>query len=159
MKKLTGGLLLALLLNAGLVYADHDDMGEHCKMHNKMSFEQADKDKDGTLDREEAKLVCDHDFDKMDTDKDGTVSKEELNACGRDAEHAKMHEKRDKEFASADKDADGTLDREEAKKLKNVAKNFDAIDTDKDGTVSRDEVHEFMHQHGKDAKKSKSKNK
>ncbi len=149
MKKLTGSLFLALWLSAGLAHADHDGMGEHCKMHSKMTFEQADKDHDGTLDREEAKLICNHDFDKMDTDKDGTVSKDELNACGRDAAHAKQHEKRDKEFASADKDGDGTLDREEAKKLKNVAKNFDAIDSDKDGTLSRDEVHEFMHQHAK----------
>ena len=42
---------------------------------------QADKDRDGTLDREEAKVVCKEDFDLMDKDRDGTLSKEELNAC------------------------------------------------------------------------------
>ncbi len=56
-----------------------------------------------------------------------------------------MHEKRSKQFAAADKDADGTLTKDEAKSLKKVYKNFDAIDADKDGTVSRDEVHDFMH--------------
>jgi Ca2+-binding EF-hand superfamily protein len=57
-----------------------------------------------------------------------------------------LHQKRSKEFAAADKDADGTLTKEEAKGSKKVYKNFDAIDADKDGTVSRDEVHSFMHQ-------------
>ena len=63
------------------VFAAHDGMGEHCKMHTKKSFEEADKDRDGTLDREEAKVVCKEDFDLMDKDRDGTLSKEELNAC------------------------------------------------------------------------------
>jgi len=157
MKIFNRSLFAVLLLSAGLAYADHDDMGEHCKMHSKVTFEQADKDKDGTLDREEAKLVCSHDFDKMDTDKDGTVSKEELNACGGGHAHDKVHAQRSKEFASADTDNDGTLTKDEAKKLKNVYKNFDAIDTDKDGTVSREEVHQFMHQHGKTKAKKTSK--
>ncbi|MEY4454186.1 MAG: hypothetical protein RI951_780 [Pseudomonadota bacterium] len=45
------------------------------------SFEEADIDRDGTLDREEAKAVCKEDFDLMDKDRDGTLTKEELNAC------------------------------------------------------------------------------
>lgn len=147
MKKIQALLIAAMLTTAGTALADHDGMGEHCKMHTKVTFEQADKDKDGTLDREEAKLVCGEKFDVMDTDKDGTLTKEELNFCGRKKhnEHDKLHEKRSKEFAAADKDADGTLTKDEAKNLKKVIKNFDAIDADKDGTVSRDEVHDFMH--------------
>jgi Ca2+-binding EF-hand superfamily protein len=147
MKKVQALLIAAMFSTAGTVYADHDGMGEHCKMHTKVTFEQADKDKDGTLDREEAKAVCGEKFDVMDTDKDGTLTKEELNVCGRKKhnEHDKLHEKRSKEFAAADKDADGTLTKDEAKKLKKVHKNFDVIDADKDGTVSRDEVHDFMH--------------
>ena len=64
--------------------------------HTKVTFEQADKDKDGTLDREEAKAVCGEKFDVMDTDKDGTLTRDELNACGRKKhdEHDKLHEKR-----------------------------------------------------------------
>ena len=147
MNKLHVAVLTAFLITSGFAYADHDGMGEHCKMHTKVTFEQADKDKDGTLDREEAKAVCGEKFDVMDTDKDGTLTKEELNVCGRKKhnEYDKLHEKRSKEFAAADKDADGTLTKDEAKKLKKVYKNFDAIDADKDGTVSRDEVHDFMH--------------
>jgi Ca2+-binding EF-hand superfamily protein len=147
MKNIQAFVLAALLTTAGTAFADHDGMGEHCKMHTKVTFEQADKDKDGTLDRAEAKAVCGEKFDVMDTDKDGTLTKQELNGCGRHShhEHDKLHQKRSKEFAAADKDADGTLTRVEAKKLKKVFKNFDLIDTDKDGTVSRDEVHDFMH--------------
>jgi Ca2+-binding EF-hand superfamily protein len=147
MKKIQALLIASLFTTAGTAFADHDGMGEHCKMHTKVTFEQADKDKDGTLDREEAKAVCGEKFDVMDTDKDDTLTKEELNVCGRKKhnEHDKLHEKRSKEFAAADKDADGTLTKDEAKKLKKVYKNFDAIDADKDGTVSRDEVHDFMH--------------
>ena len=147
MKKIQALIVAGMLATAGSAFADHDGMGEHCKMHTKVTFEQADKDKDGTLDREEAKAVCGEKFEVMDTDKDGTLTKEELNVCGRKKhdEHDKLHEKRSKEFAAADKDADGTLTKDEAKKLKKVYKNFDAIDTDKDGTVDRDEVHQFMH--------------
>ena len=147
MKKIQALLIAAMFTTTATAFADHDGMGEHCKMHTKVTFEQADKDKDGTLDREEAKAVCGEKFDVMDTDKDGALTKEELNVCGRKKhnEHDKLHQKRSKEFAAADKDADGTLTKDEAKQLKKVYKNFDAIDADKDGTVSRDEVHDFMH--------------
>ena len=76
--------LVSLALIFGLnapVFADHHGTGEHCKMHTKKSFDEADIDHDGTLDREEAKTVCKEDFDLMDKDRDGTLTKEELNAC------------------------------------------------------------------------------
>ncbi len=70
------------------------DMGDRCISHSKVSFEDADKDKDGTLDRDEAKLVCKEKFEVMDVDKDGTLTKEELNACGQ-SKH-KSHSKKQK---------------------------------------------------------------
>jgi Ca2+-binding EF-hand superfamily protein len=148
-------IILSATLGLGLslstpAFADHDGMGEHCKMHTNKTFEEADTNKDGTLDKEEAKAACSKNFDKMDADKDGTVSKAELNACGRGKNSKKaeaMHDKRSKEFAGADKDSDGTLTKEEAKKLPRVSKNFDAIDVDKDGTLDREEIHQFMHEH------------
>ena len=76
--------LVSLALIFGLntpSFAAHDDMGEHCKMHTKKSFDEADIDHDGTLDRDEAKAVCKEDFDLMDKDHDGTLTKEELKAC------------------------------------------------------------------------------
>lgn len=91
MKKLHVAALAVLMALSAPAFAEHDGMGEHCKMHKKVNFEEADKDKDGTLDREEAKLVCGEKFDVMDTDKDGTLTKEEVNVCGR-----KKHSKKSK---------------------------------------------------------------
>jgi hypothetical protein len=108
------------------------------------AFKRADKDNDGTLDKEEAKALprIAKNFDVIDADKDGTVSLDEIKAA---MERRKgMHQKGKAEFEKADKDADGTLDKEEAKAMPHVAKNFDAIDADKDGTVSLDEIHTFM---------------
>lgn len=150
MNKLLVALLAATVGFALPAFAKNEGTGEYCKMHTKKTFEEADADKDGTLDKEEAKTVCTRKFEEMDTDHDGTVSKDELNACRRgkhDKKSQMMHDKRTKEFSGADTDNDGTLTREEARKLPNVSKNFDAIDADKDGTVDRDEVHSYMHKH------------
>jgi Ca2+-binding EF-hand superfamily protein len=119
-------------------------------MHDKGSqaFKGADKDNDGTLDREEAKKLphVSKNFDAIDVDHDGTVSRDEVHNYMRDHADA-VHARGSKAFADADKDNDGTLTKEEAKKLPRVYKNFDAIDADHDGTVSRDEVHDYMQQH------------
>jgi Ca2+-binding EF-hand superfamily protein len=149
MKKILSVLIWGALLLVAPVYANHDNTGERCERHTGKSFEDADKDHDGTLDREEAKAVCKMDFDKMDIDHDGTLTKDEFKACGRKQHNERdaLHEKRSKQFAAADTDHDGTLTKEEARKLPRVYKNFDAIDVDHDGTVSRDEVHNFMMDH------------
>jgi Ca2+-binding EF-hand superfamily protein len=151
MKKLSTLLFVLCLSLPGFALANHDGMGKHCERHTAKSFEDADKDHDGTLDREEAKAVCKMDFDKMDTDHDGTLTKDEFKACGRKQhnEHDALHEKRSKQFAAADTDNDGTLTKDEARKLPRVYKNFDAIDVDHDGTVDRDEVHNYMQSHKK----------
>lgn len=65
------------------VFAEHQGEGAHCKMHTKVSFEEADKDQNGSLDRNEAKLVCKEKFEVMDANKDGVLSKSEVNLCGR----------------------------------------------------------------------------
>ncbi len=117
------------------------------------AFKKADKDNDGTLDKDEAKSMkhVSRHFDSIDADKDGTVSLDELKASMKGM-HKGMHEKGEAAFKKADKDADGTLDKEEAKAMPRVAKNFDAIDTDKDGTVSLDEIHTYMKAHHKGPK-------
>ena len=92
MNKLLIAVFAAALSISLPAFANHDGMGDHCQMHGNKSFEEADIDHDGTLDREEVKAICKHDFDKMDTDHDGTVTKEELNACGRH-KHGKKNSK------------------------------------------------------------------
>lgn len=139
------GAVLSLGL-AGTALADHH--GE--KLTD--AFKKADKDADGTLDKEEAKTlkgVSKH-FDQIDADKDGTVSMEEI-TTHLEGMKKNMHARGEENFKKADKDADGTLDKEEAKGLPHVTKHFDAIDADKDGTVSMEEIHTFMksRKHGK----------
>jgi len=122
----------------GVSLADHhDNMG---KLDT--AFKAADKDNDGTLDKEEAKAMprVAKNFDAIDANHDGTVSMDEIKAFMKTA----MREKGEAAFKQADKDHDGTLDKEEAKAMPRVAKNFDAIDSDHDGTVSMDEIHAFM---------------
>jgi len=112
------------------------------------AFKRADKDKDGTLDREEAKAlprVSKH-FNSIDADKDGTVSKDEIKVYMKQAAKS-MQEKSKEAFEAADKDKDGTLSREEAKGLPKVARHFDQMDTDKDGTVSEAEIRAYLKSH------------
>lgn len=138
-------LAATLVLGAGTAFADH-----HGKFE--AAFKAADKDNDGTLDKEEAKAMprVAKNFDALDADKDGTVDMKEVAAGmkGRmETMMGKMHEKGEAKFAAADKDKDGTLDKEEAKAMKHVSEHFDAIDGDHDGTVSLDEIHTFMKSH------------
>ena len=155
MNKLTISLLsaalgLALTLPA---YAEHGapgEMGAHCQMHGKKSFTEADTNKDGILNKEEAMAACSRNFDKMDTNKDGSVSKEELDVCGghkHGDKSAAMHKKHENKLNAADIDNSGTLSKEEAKKLPPMAKHFDAIDSNKDGSLDQNEIADFMHHH------------
>ena len=92
--------------------------------------QKADKDNDGTLDRNEVKghaMLAKH-FDVIDVDKDGTIDQAEIDA------HMVM---------MGDKDNDGTVDKKEVKH-KGLAKAFDELDTDKDGTLDAKEVLAFF---------------
>ena len=78
--------------------------------HEKMeaAFKAADKDGDGTLDREEAKAmprIAKH-FDRSDADKSGTVTAEELQAFMK--QHMKKHrrDRGDREDRDTDRDDD-----------------------------------------------------
>ena len=61
--------------------------GKHDK--GAIAFKKADKDSDGTLDREEAKAMphVAKNFDAIDTDKDGTVSLEEVHTFMKAHQH------------------------------------------------------------------------
>lgn len=146
--------LFALAIASALVIAPAATWAQQHGQHMEEMFKKADKDNDGTLDKEEAKAMprVSKNFDAIDADKDGTVSLDEVKAAMQQMRKG-MHEKGKAAFAKADKDNDGTLDKEEAKAMPRVAKNFDAIDGDKDGTVTMEEIHKFMqsqHMGGKD---------
>lgn len=155
MNKLTISLLsaalgLALTLPAYAEHGAHGEMGVHCQMHGKKSFIEADTNKDGMLNKEEALAACSRHFDKMDTNKDGSISKEELEVCGshkHSKKSAAKHAKYEKEFNAADADNNGSISKEEAQKLPRIAKHFDVIDTNKDGSLDGDELFAFTHPH------------
>lgn len=148
--------LLAILFTTAIGFgltlpadAAQDGMSGRCPMHGKKNLDEADSNKDGSIDKAESQAMHDKNFNEMDVNHDGMLSKDEMKACGRhmgDMKSKAMHEKQTKAFNAADGDNDGTLTKEEAQKLPRVSKNFDAIDGDKDGTLDRDEVHHFMHE-------------
>jgi Ca2+-binding EF-hand superfamily protein len=77
---------------AGTAFADEEHTGKSKTKHDKAAaaFKKADKDGDGTLDRDEAKAmkkVAKH-FDEIDADKDGTVTLDEIHT------YMKAHKKK-----------------------------------------------------------------
>lgn len=138
-------LFVSLLLVPAFALAEPADKPGVRKHRVEEHFKKADKDNDGTLTKEEAKVmphVAKH-FKEIDTDKDGTVSMDEIRAFMK-SHKDDAHKRGGERFKKADKNNDGKLTKEEAKAMPNAYKNFDAIDADKDGTVSLDEVHNFM---------------
>ena len=82
-----------------------------------------DRDRDGTVDLEEAKTAAARLFEVLDRDRDGTLSRHELS--GRLSV---------RELAAADLDHDRTLDKPEYLAL--VERRFKAVDVDQDGTLT-----------------------
>jgi hypothetical protein len=93
------------------------------------SFEAIDRDRDGTIDLDEAKRAAALLFDQLDRHRTGKLSRTLL---GRGRMSLA-------EFSWADRDHDGTLTKDEYLAL--VERQFRAADLDRDGTVSRAEFH------------------
>ncbi len=86
-----------------------------------------DRDRDDTVDLEEARLAAGRLFDIIDRDHEGTLSRHELS--GRLSVH---------ELAAADPDHDRTLSRDEYLAL--VEQRFKLADADHDGTLTAAEL-------------------
>jgi Ca2+-binding EF-hand superfamily protein len=91
------------------------------------SFEAIDRNRDGTIDLDEAKRAAAHLFRRLDRRRTGKLSRAEL---GRGRLTVAQ-------FSWADRDHDGTLTKDEYLAL--VEREFRAADIDRDGTVSRAE--------------------
>jgi Ca2+-binding EF-hand superfamily protein len=91
------------------------------------SFEAIDRDRDGTIDLDEAKRAAGRVFDHLDRHRAGKLSRA---ALGRARMSIAL-------FSWADRDHDGTLTKDEYLAL--VEREFRAADHDHDGTVSRAE--------------------
>src|SRR5262245_27076650 len=91
------------------------------------SFQAIDRDRDGTIDLDEAKRAAERRFDTLDRRRTGKLSHAEL---GRGRLTVAQ-------FSWADRDHDGTVTKDEYLAL--VEREFRAADPDRDGTVSRAE--------------------
>jgi Ca2+-binding EF-hand superfamily protein len=90
-------------------------------------MQMLDPDNDGTVDLQEAKDAASAQFDRLDRNKDGVLSPPELK--GRLSA---------RDFAAANPDRDGTLDKNEY--LSVVEKRFNAANPDNDGTLDEKEL-------------------
>lgn len=117
---------------------------------NQVSFVEADKDKDGKLNSEEANAINGFDFSRADTDNDRTLTRAEFEAAMArstargDGNEGPLAGDRTEQvsFEKADKNSDGKLDRDEARDIDGF--NFTAADADDDRWVSRAEFQTAM---------------
>jgi len=91
------------------------------------SFQAIDRDRDGTIDLDEAKHAAERLFDQLDRRRAGKLSRAALGRWRLTVA----------QFSWADRDHDGTLTKDEYLAL--VEREFRAADPDHDGTVSRAE--------------------
>src|SRR5262245_53964304 len=88
---------------------------------NQVSFVEADKDKDGTLNSEEANAINGFDFSRADTDNDRTLTRQEFEvAMARstargDGNEGRLSGDRTEQvsFEKADKNSDGKISQDE----------------------------------------------
>jgi hypothetical protein len=145
----------ALLLASGLCGAQtatdpqRDARWAEREAQAQARFAAADVDKDGGIDRVEARAlgprVVDH-FDRVDGNKDGSLDAREL---GRARAHARAqgHQGQARKaflrglFIGLDDDGDGAISRAElGDKLPKLAASFAQIDRDSDGRISKEEM-------------------
>ncbi len=93
------------------------------------SFAGIDRDRDGTIDLNEAKRAAEALFEHLDRRQTGTLSRRQIGRLRVSLA----------EFSWADRDHDGTLDKDEYLAL--VERQFNAADVDHDGTVDRAEFY------------------
>ncbi|MGH8617161.1 MAG: EF-hand domain-containing protein [Burkholderiales bacterium] len=109
-------------------------------------FRQADRDGDGALSKQEARLHAPdvlRKFDRMDTDRDGKVSREEFER----AYQTRARRELDR-FRMLDTDHDGFLSRQEfAKEAPQGQSAFSALDRNKDGRISQEEYQRMIQRH------------
>lgn len=151
-------IFTALALASGLALAqtDGDRQARHAEWRAKAEarFAEADKDKDGRLDKVEAQAAFGDRFvarfDRMDRDKDGELTPEEMREARKGMRHGRHHRGHGYQayfrglWQGMDDDGDGLISRAElGNKAPKLAENFDVIDGDKDGKLSREEMRDW----------------
>ena len=117
---------------------------------NQVSFEQADKNKDGKVNREEGNDIAGFDFSRADTNEDRSLTRQEYEAAMAksttrgDGEPGPLSGDRTDQvsFEAADKNKDGKVDLDEAEDIDGF--NFSSADVDDNRSVSRQEFQTAM---------------
>jgi Ca2+-binding EF-hand superfamily protein len=114
---------------------------------NRITFESADKNKDGTVNREEANQINGFDFSRADTNDDATLTRQEFQAAMADSSprgNAVQSGDRSEQasFDKADKNADGKVSREEANEIEGF--DFSRADVDDNASLTRQEFQTAM---------------
>ncbi len=117
---------------------------------NQVSFEKADKNGDGKVNREEGNSIAGFDFSRADTNNDGSLTRQEFQAAMArstprgDGKPGPLAGDRTEQvsFKKADKNGDGIVDRSEAADIKGF--DFSRADVDDDAKLTRREYQAAM---------------
>ena len=117
---------------------------------DQVTFDTADKNADGRVNREEANMIAGFDFSRADTNADASLSRSEYQAAmatstprgdGVQGPHSGDRTAQ-VSFDTADKDKDGKVSRGEAEDLPGF--NFSSADVNDDASLSRQEFQTAM---------------
>ena len=117
---------------------------------DQVSFEHADKNKDGKINREEGNDIAGFDFSRADTNDDKVLTKSEFQAAmarstprgdGAPGPHSGDRTAQGS-FDSVDSNKDGKVDRDEAARIPGF--NFSSADVDDNASLSRQEFQTAM---------------
>jgi Ca2+-binding EF-hand superfamily protein len=103
-----------------------------------------DKDRDGTVSKEEFTAYMDAQFDKADPDHDGVLDRKEMELLRKNlgiAESASNSSGAKLWLTSMDKDGDGTVSKQEFTAY--MGDQFDKADADHDSTLDRNEMEQL----------------
>lgn len=148
----------ALVLASSMAMAQDKDGDREAKRAQwqakaEARFVEADKDRNGYIDRVEAQFLGERmvtHFDRIDADSDGRLSREELaearNKARRGGHRMRSHMAFQRGlFIGMDDDGDGAISRAElGDKMPRWSENFDAIDANNDGKLSREELRDHQ---------------
>ena len=149
----------ALVLASGLAFAqdagaDREARRAEWQAKAEARFVEADKDRDGRIDKVEVQAFGDRmvrNFDRIDANRDGEIERSEMADARRHAAQGKRHQRMRTMhayqrglFKGMDDDGNGAISRAElGDKMPRWSEKFEAMDANRDGKLSQGEVGDY----------------